>query len=215
LLILCPIHTFTADYIIMIRKEGFMMRKLFILLAVGVMLVFGSFAFATPAVNVVETPTNYFVPTDGQKYDAPYYRWYNEDWGWQHGTIASTFTTATLRISAFDIDAPSEVDNIYAYDSGTWVLLGSLAGGNDIWQYTDFGLGSNFFDDIATGLQVKIDIDSTNNYQVWAVTLAKSTLSLDAGSGPGPEPGPVPEPLTMLLLGLGLTGIAGARRFTK
>jgi hypothetical protein len=205
------------DYIIKIRKEGFIMKKLVLLIAVGVMMTFGSFAFAAPAVDIVQAPTGYFVPTDGQKYDAPYYRWYNEDWSWQHSAIASTFTTATLRISAFDIDAPAEVDKIYAYDSGTWVLLGSLAGGNDIWQYTDFGLGANFFDDILTGLQVKIDIDSTNDEEenVWAVTLAKSTLSLDGGVGPGPEPGPVPEPLTMLLLGLGLTGIAGARRFTK
>ena len=77
-----------------------MMKKLVFLVAVGVMLTFGSFAFAGdsrcypgPALDILFLPTR-------QKYDTPYYRWYNEDWSWQHSAIASGFTTATLRISA-------------------------------------------------------------------------------------------------------------------
>ncbi|MCS6986329.1 MAG: hypothetical protein NZM40_02675 [Sphingomonadaceae bacterium] len=39
-------------------------------------------AVATPAVadvDVVEAPTGFFVPTDAQKYDWPYYRWFGDD----------------------------------------------------------------------------------------------------------------------------------------
>jgi hypothetical protein len=201
-----------------IRKEGFMMKKLVLLIAFGLMLTFGSFAFAAPTVDVIQAPTGYFVPTDGQKYDRPdYWRGFGQDWIWTHNAIGGTITTASLNISAFDVDAnysPSnlrEVDKIYAKDGANWVYLGDLAGSNDQWAYTNFVLGSSFFDDIQAGLQVKIEID-TLTQEMWLVTLAKSTLSVDGGIGPGPEPGPVPEPLTMVLLGLGLTGLAGLRR---
>lgn len=197
------------------------MKKLVLLVAVGLMLTVGGFAYAAPTVDVVQTPTNYFVPTDGQKTNDPYYRYYNEDWGWSHNAIAGSFTSASLNISAYDVDwsnsSGGEWDIIRAKNnSGTWVELGHLDGNNNIWAYTIFALDlANFGLAINSGLEVEIDIDSTHNSNFWAVTLAKSTLSLDGGQGPGPEPGPVPEPLTMLLLGLGLTGIAGARRFTK
>jgi hypothetical protein len=195
-----------------------MIRKLVLLVAVGMVLAFGNFAFAGE-VDVIQAPTGNFVPTDAQKYDSPYYRWYGEDWGWTHNAIGlGGFATAELKISAYDVDADNvsypEVDKIYAYDDGVKTYLGNLLGGNDQWAYSTFTLGSNFFDDIKEGLQVYIEID-TDSQERWAVTLAKSTLSLDGEPGPGPDPGQVPEPLTMLLLSLGLTGIAGARRFTK
>jgi hypothetical protein len=196
--------------LIMIKEEGCIMRKLLILLVFGVAMTIGTVAFAAPAVDVVQAPTGYFVPTDGQKYSSPYYRENGEDWGWQHGAIGGTITSASLNISAFDVDAPSEVDNIYAYDGATRVLLGSLAGANDVWAFSNFVLGANFYDDIATGLKVEIEIDVDEGE--WLVTLSKSALSVDGGALPNPDPGAVPEPLTMLLLGLGLTGLAGLRR---
>lgn len=195
-----------------------MMKKLFLLVAVGLMLTVGSFAYA--ATDIVQAPTSYFVPSDSQKTDWPYYRRNGDDWGWTHNGIAGTITNATLSVSAYDVDRDGydtggtyfgpELDGVYAYDSGALMFLGYLAGGTDKWSYTTFTLGSNFYDDINSGLQVLFKIDESDIG--WAVTLAKSVIATEGSNIPGPEPGAVPEPLTMLLLGLGLTGLAGLRR---
>ena len=167
----------------------------------------------------VQTPTDVFVPTDARKFDAPFYRAMDQDWGWTHGAILGSFTTASLNISAFDVDAPpqigtgfvGEIDKVYAMDSGTWVYLGDLQGANNVWAFSNFVLGSNFFDDIGTGLQVKIDIDTTG--EGWLVTLAKSSLEVDNGALPSPVPG-VPEPATyaLMLAGLAVVGAIARRR---
>ncbi|MFH1027572.1 MAG: PEP-CTERM sorting domain-containing protein, partial [Pseudomonadota bacterium] len=60
--------------------------------------------------------------------------------------------------------------------------------------------------------KIEVDIDSTHNYESWALTLAKSVLSIDGGIIPDPDPDPVPEPSTMILLGAGLAGLFFARR---
>ena len=170
------------------------------------------FASAHAAVDTVQYSTGYFVDVDAHKTSSPYYRWNGDDWGWQHGAIGGSFGTASLNISAYDVDAMSgEVDKIYALDSGTWTLLGSLAGNNNTWAFTAFNLGANFFDDISTGLQVKIAIDTTD--AGWAVTLAKSTLTTDGSGLPTPVPGvPEPETYAMLLAGLGVMGAVARRR---
>jgi hypothetical protein len=88
-----------------------------------------------------------------------------------------------------------------------------LIGEGSTWSYTTFVLGTEFYDDIADGLQVHIDIDSTHSENWWAVTIAKSVLEINGGQIPGPEPGAsVPEPASMLLLGSGMLGLAGLRR---
>jgi hypothetical protein len=194
-----------------------MKKSRIMLLVVGLLLALSSAAYAVPAVDVAEYPTGYFVDVDANKYNAPYYRWVGDDWGWTHNAVATPFTTATLSISAFDVDNEGvdsfwEKDLIEAYDtdSTSWLLLGELAGASDIWSYTTFVLPNSLFNEIVSGLQVRMIIDSTNSG--WAVTLAKSVLSLDEGQIPDPEPGAVPEPSTFLLLGAGLAGLGYLRR---
>lgn len=200
------------------------MKKLISVLALAATVLLGTYNPANALIDVVEAPTGYFTPNSAATYDYPYYRWAGEDWGWTHNVIGGTFSTATLSISAFDVDwagqpqygYAGELDNIYAYDNGVKTLIGSLSGENDQWSYTTFTLGSNFFDDIAAGLEVFMEIDARD--EGWAVALAKSVLTLDGGTLPNPNPGttPVPEPSTILLLGAGLAGLGFARkRFAK
>lgn len=175
---------------------------------IGGLLVFAlaPSAHAVPVTDTIEAPTGYFAPGEAQTYDQPYYRTWNQDWGWQHNAIATPFTTATLNISAFDVDKSSgEIDNIYAYDGAVRVLLGSLNGASDIYSFTTFNLTSNFFDDIQTGLKVEIDIDVVTQGS-WLVTLGKSSLSLDGGGLPPPVPG-VPEASTWAMMILGFAGV--------
>lgn len=188
------------------------MKKL-LFLGVAAALCFSAAAYGVPATDIVEYPTGYFVPDDAQKYSTGYWRWANEDWGWTHNPIGGSVTTAELLISAWDVDAPAEVDVISAYDaaSTSWITLGSLAGANAAWSYTTFTLGPDLYDDIAAGLQVAIDIDSTSGG--WAVTLAKSVLSVDGGEVPDPDPSPkVPEPATTSLVAMGILGLVRLRK---
>lgn len=146
------------------------------------------------------------------------------DWGWTHGGIAgSSFTSAILNIGAFDVDyASGERDRISVMDSGFgWRDIGFLGGTNNAWDYgsidlTSFAFFTSLEDDINTGLQVKMNIDTTN--AGWAVTLSKSVLVVNGGYVPPPNPvSPVPEPETyaMMMVGLGLMGFMARRRKTK
>ena len=170
-------------------------------------------AMAVAVTDTVQAPSGFFVPTDAQKYDSPFYRGADEDWAWQHSAIGTAFTTASLNISAFDIDfAAGELDEIFAMDGATWVSLGFLTGNDGVWEFGNaFALGANFFDDITTGLKVRIDIDTGRDG--WYATLGKSSLSLDEGVLPPPTPG-VPEPSSwaMLIAGFGIVGAAARRR---
>lgn len=172
---------------------------------------------ARAAVSIDQAPSGFFVPNDALKKTTPYWRGRGQDWSWQHGAIASAITTASLSISAYDVDFEGgEVDNIYALDGANWVLLGALTGVNNAWSFGNaFTLGSQFFDDIATGLKVKIDIDANDTGQ-WRVTLGKSVVTTEGSDLPAPVPG-IPEPSTwaMLMLGFGLVGVMARRRKTS
>ena len=202
-----------------------MKRRLFAsCFAIALLLfAFSSVAYAG-IVDTIEAPTGYFAPDQESLYNDPYYRWYGEGWGWQHNPISGTITSATLNISAWDVDEATymwsgEVDNIYVFSSAIndWLLLGVLQGRDNDWGYTTFTLAESLFADIALGLQVRMSIDVTN--VGYGVALSKSVLSVDGGELPPPDPGqnpsPTPEPGTVLLMGLGFAGLAAVRRFRK
>lgn len=184
------------------------MKELFLGALAGLALAGGA---AAATVDTVQSPSGYFTPSDAVKYDDPYYRWSGSDWGWTHGAITESFSTAALQISAFDVDFDSgEVDEIYAKDEGAWILLGNLAGASDEWAYTDFTLDSSLYDELATGLELMISIDV--DYGGWAVTLAKSVITTDGAAPPPPDPSPVPVPAALPLLGAGLAALGLMRR---
>lgn len=166
-------------------------------------------------VDTIQYNSDYFVDTDANKLTSPYYRGENQDWGWTHNAIAGSFASATLNISAYDVDASSgEIDKIWAKDNGNWTLIGNLSGQNDQWSYSTFTLGSQFYDDMATGLEVKIDIDYGSDR--WKVVLSKSVIATDGALLPTPVPAvPEPETYAMMLAGLGLIGGIARRRKQK
>lgn len=178
----------------------------------------GVSAFAA-GIDVQQSPTNYFVPTDAQKTTSPYYRGASQDWGWTHGGIDTTSAlTANLDISAFDVDYTAigwigERDLVEAYDANTssWISLGYLAGGDNVWAFTTFSLNlGTFANDIMAGLQVRMNVDTTN--EGWYVTLAKSVLTVDYSSLPPPAPSVPDSASSLALLAAGLAALGAYRR---
>ncbi|OYW46018.1 MAG: hypothetical protein B7Z33_09600 [Sphingomonadales bacterium 12-68-11] len=187
-----------------------MKRMLSVLCGAGALLT------ATPAlavVDVVEAPTGFFAPGSGATNSAPYWRFGEGDWGWSHGAVGGSFTTASLFISGYDVDF-GEIDNIYGKKGGVQTLIGSLTQtGSNVFSYTEFALDSSWFADIAAGLELWVDIDAGNDG--WALTLGKSVITTDGTAPPPPTPGAVPEPATWAMMILGFAVIGAALRSQK
>lgn len=162
---------------------------------------------------IAEAPTGFFVPTEAQRGEySTYFRGADEDWGWQHEAAMTTVTSAALSISAFDVDTPSgEVDNIYALDGTVWTLLGTLEGTTQAWTVTTFDLGADFFDDIESGLEIRMDIAAGGAPGFW-VSLGKSAITTngtplpDLGLSAGTQVVPVPGAVLLGSIGLGFSG---------
>jgi len=184
------------------------------------LLAGGAFA-ATDTIDATNGgPGTFFVPTLGQELDDPFYRDADEDWGWMHNPLAGGFTSASLNISAYDVDeAPCsplpdiecEVDDIYVMDGATEILLGSLTGDNNAFSFTEFVLPASVFDDIETGLKVRMDIDATNTGN-WLVSLSKSVITTDGANPGNPNPPAIPLPAAGWGLVAGIGALAALRR---
>lgn len=203
--------------------------RLLSLLAAIFFLSLSAQVFAVVTLDTIDATSGqagtFFVPSPGQESALPYFRYMGEDWEWQHNAIGGTINTATLSISAWDVDKPTslpgtypdEIDEIQAFNNDTalWETVGELAGSTNTFSFTTFNLGASWFDEIAAGLMVQILIDQ-NDTNFWGVSLAKSVLSIDGAPLPDPNPNPVPLPAAVWLFGTAILGLVGfGRRKSK
>ena len=129
-------------------REGVRMKRLLLIFSLAcLILAFGSSAYALQTVDVQDysdleagawfLPPDVMQPEDNilmYKNYSPYYRGFNQDWGWTHTvsyavpiTDPSQILGATLEIEAWDVDSTKEVDRITA-DS---IDVGALQAGTD------------------------------------------------------------------------------------
>ena len=166
--------------------------------------------------NIADPPAaSWFLPAAiPPGYTPPWYRYLNQDWGWDHGvtympdpcpsgTGVFSFLSGTLEVHAWGVN---DEDPTLIYGDG--VLLGPLQPqppGNNTWTTTTFTLSPAFLQAyLADGdLDVWMDIDS-----LWSgsgVILDWASLTIDYQWECVPA---VPVPGGVVLAGIG-TGLLG------
>jgi hypothetical protein len=157
--------------------------------------------------------TYFLPPVTDPKTDPPYYRWWDDDWGWTHtfsppNPAPVSINWATLEIEAYDVDPGVDPEIDLIRGDGDWLeAKHSLNDMDEAWKITVFNLDASALSRLMDGTMIiSMDIDSTHITDSWAVTLRFSKLTVNYDL--------IPAPGAVFLTGVG-TGLVGLLRRRK